>query len=121
MAVVAGVELLHRDAPFDGGRDGSGEAVVEEVDAAMGLLWRHTRWPHAEREPPGEHDGHDAAQLALDARTGSEPAVFPGAQEAVGVQEVVLDDGLHDLGDHDAVVCAVAPVRRQVVQRGGKG
>jgi hypothetical protein len=32
-AVVAGVELLQRDAPSDGGRDGAGEAVVEEVDA----------------------------------------------------------------------------------------
>lgn len=32
-AVVAGVELLQRDAPSNGGRDGAGEAVVEEVDA----------------------------------------------------------------------------------------
>jgi hypothetical protein len=33
-AVVAGIELLQRDAPSVGGRDGDGEAVVEEVDAA---------------------------------------------------------------------------------------
>ena len=117
MAVVAGVELLQRDAPSDGGRDGAGEAVVEEVDAAMGLSWRRTRWPRAEREPPGERDGHDAAQLALDARPGSEPAVVPGAQEAVGVREVVLDDGLQALGDHDAVVCAAAHAQRWVVRR----
>ena len=61
MAVVAGVELLQRNAPSDGCRDGTGEAVFEEVDTAMGLSWRRTRWPRAEREPPGERDGHDAA------------------------------------------------------------
>jgi hypothetical protein len=87
----------------------------------MGLSWRHTRWPRAEREPPGECDGHYAAQLALDARPGSEPAVIPRVQEAVGVREVMLDDGLQALGDHDAVICAAAPARRRVVRRGGKG
>ena len=87
----------------------------------MGLSWRRTRWPRVEWEPPGERDGQDAAQLALDARPGSEPAVVPGAQEAVGVREVVLDDGLQALGDHDVVVCAAAPARWRVVQRGGKG
>ena len=53
MAVVAGVELLLREAPSNGGRDGAGEAVVEEVDDAMGLSWRRTRWPREEREPQG--------------------------------------------------------------------
>ena len=120
MAVVAGVELLQRDTPSDGGRDGVGETIVEEVDVAMGLSWRRTRWPRAEREPPGERDGQDAAQLALDARPGSEPAIVPGAQKAVGVREVVLDDGLQALGDHDVVVCATASVWRRVVRRGGK-
>jgi hypothetical protein len=88
-AVVEEVDAAEVGEEAERGGDQAGDGVVVEAEATEARQLADAAL--GERALPGERDGDDALDPRPGAGAGGEAGAVPGAEEAVGVGQVVLD------------------------------